>query len=148
MRKPKENKNKVNGRCSAYGCYRVPEGNRTLCNTCRSRKIRTEDPERYAYNNLRSSARKRGIPFTLTLEQFRKFCVQTEYMNGKGLGKKSYTVDRIREGEGYHIDNIQCLTRSQNTKKYWVHYDWQTRTARVSDVTNRVEAEDDGDNPF
>jgi hypothetical protein len=126
----------VKGICHAKGCQ-----NRTvkcrICATCRSRKRRLADPVKYSYYNKKSRAKQRkskrfpdGIPFTLTLEQFREFCYEVDYVPGQGRHRLSHDVDRIKEEEGYHIWNIQKLRKDKNIKKY-LQYDFQTRHAKV-----------------
>ena len=48
-----QKKNIIKGICATKFCSRKPDGNRILCNTCRSKKNRSKDPVRYAYNNLK-----------------------------------------------------------------------------------------------
>lgn len=110
-------KHRKKGYCQAKGCFREVTG-RKLCNTCRSRSAKLADPVKYAYKNLKFNARRRGILFTITLDQFREFCHRVQYIGFKGRKSESYTIDRIHNDLGYHIDNIQILTLSDNVKKY------------------------------
>ena len=64
---------------------------------------------------LRHSARKRKLPFTLTLPEFRKFCEETRYLERRGNEPESLTIDRINPNEGYHIWNIRVLTHEENS---------------------------------
>lgn len=96
------------------------------CSTCRSRKCRESDPVRYAFNNLKAHAKARGILFTITLDQFRTFCHRVKYIGFSGRKADSFTIDRIHNDIGYHIDNIQVLKQAENTKKYF-SYDWRSR---------------------
>ncbi len=72
---------------------------------------------RYAYQVLKNNARARGKEFTLTLEEFEKFCYETEVLHGRGRTSTSFHIDRKRDHEGYHKDNIQVLTNAENVKK-------------------------------
>ena len=96
--------------------------NRKLCNTCSKRKYRLENPVKDAYYNLKNSAKKRGIEFTLTFKQFEKFCIKTDYIVKKGIHKTGYGVDRKDVTKGYTASNIQCLTNSQNAQKRHLEY--------------------------
>lgn len=96
------------------------------CGTCRSRKCREADPVRYAYNNLKAHAKARGILFTITLDDFRGFCRRVKYIGFSGRNPDSYTIDRIHNDVGYHIDNIRAVTNAENVKKYF-SYDYRTR---------------------
>lgn len=71
-------------------------------------------PESYTYSLLKSNAKRRGKEFTLTLEEFKTFCQETGYLQGKGKKKKSMSIDRIDHTKGYSIDNIQILSLSEN----------------------------------
>lgn len=108
--------------------------NRTFdkhCSTCRSKKCRANNPYRYAFNNIRNRAKQRGLAFTITFEQFKTFCIKTKYIAGKGRSADSYTIDRIYNNIGYHIDNIQVLVKRDNTRKYYLSYDWERKIATI-----------------
>ena len=87
-----------------------------------SQEWRAKNPIRAAYLQLKSNAKRRGKGFSLTLDQFKRFCVKTKYINVKGVNAESYHIDRIDETKGYSIDNIQLLTNRENVKKYFDHY--------------------------
>lgn len=94
---------------------------------------RKRDPVRYAYQNLKDNTKHRGIHFDLTIEQFREFCIEYDYIAGKGRSATSYTIDRIDVTQGYTVDNIQRLTKSENSRKRWLEYDWRTKQAKYTD---------------
>lgn len=95
----------------------------TRCSTCRSRRRAKNNPVSYFFNLLKVNAKRRGVDFDLTLEQFRDFCVEVDFIKRKGKKITSLTVDRIRADRGYHIDNIQALPLSFNSKKVvYDHY--------------------------
>jgi hypothetical protein len=116
------------GYCSNRYCNNKCSG--SMCSTCRCRKSRLDDPVRYAYNNLKNRAQQRGKEFTITLDEFRKFCVRVKYIGRRGRSAESFTIDRAREEDGYHIDNIQVMKLKDNIKKYF-NYCWQTKRAYV-----------------
>ena len=64
---------------------------------------------------LRHSARKRKLPFTLTVESFQKWCFETGYLEKRGNKPGDLTVDRIDWNEGYHIWNMQVMTHAENS---------------------------------
>lgn len=134
-------KQPVKGKCATAFCNRKPQGK--FCSSCRCRLSRIKDPVRYAYNNLKNRAKQRNVVFTITLEQFREFCVKTKYIAGKGKSADSYTIDRIHEDIGYHADNIQVLVKRDNIKKYFLNYDWRTKQAMVWKPVDATPSEDD-----
>jgi hypothetical protein len=75
-------------------------------------------PEKYAFNNLKQNAKRRGKVFELTFEQFQQFAVETEYMAGKGITKHGLHIDRIDPEKGYLIQNIRVLTNSENVIRH------------------------------
>ena len=113
------------GRCQALRCDRKTHG-RKLCSTHRAQKSREADPVRYAYTSLKNNAKRRDILFTITLAQFRKFCRKVKYIGFSGRSADSYTIDRIYNNLGYHIDNIKVMTKADNIKKYFT-YDWRRK---------------------
>lgn len=116
----------IPGVCAVSRCTRKTHG-RALCSTHRSQKCRLQDPVKYAWQNLKTNAKRRNIPFTITLEQFRQWCHRVTYIGFSGRSADSWTVDRIHNDIGYHIDNIQVLQNKNNIKKYFT-YDWRSRT--------------------
>ncbi len=61
-----------------------PKKKRRQCSTCLSRIYRHNNRVKYAYDTLRSNAKRRGHGFELTLEQFEKFAIATDYIINKG----------------------------------------------------------------
>src|SRR4051812_25908021 len=44
------------------------------CWKCRARMLKERHPATYVLNAIRQRAKKRKIPFTITLEEFKKWC--------------------------------------------------------------------------
>lgn len=118
-------------RCKSPYCRNHSHG-RQFCSTCRNRKFRAADPIRAAYNNLKSSATRRGLEFTITLDYFRRFCYKYKFVKNMGRTAHSYSVDRIDNTKGYIPGNIQALTIAQNSSKGTkvLSYDWYHKTAK------------------
>lgn len=70
-----------------------------------------------AWRCLKDHAKARGISFTLSFSHFRRFALQTDYLNKTGNGAHCLTVDRIDNLRGYSKNNIQPLTRAKNSEK-------------------------------
>lgn len=119
---------------------------RKICDKCYSRLHRERYPMKNAYWNLKSNAKRRGKIFELTFEEFQQFCYETDYLQGRGKKKTSYSIDRIDNNKGYILSNIRVMTLSDNARKGKKHldYDWQTGNARVVETTYRkIEVDDD-----
>jgi hypothetical protein len=153
MSKKKRQKDR---QCKTKGCRRSARPHRTICNTCDKKIWRQKYPMKASFQSLRQNTRRREKiqgkpkPFTITFEDFKEFCYETEYMAGKGRNKNSHSVDCIVEELGYVRGNLQKLTVSENSlkeharRKKVLSYDWQTGTATViSEIKN-----EDTDNPF
>lgn len=87
------------------------------CTTCDKKVWRKNNPMKAVFQTLRQNARRRGKVFTLTFEQFQKFCRETRYMRGRGREQKSYTIDREKNELGYTADNIRMLPKGENSRK-------------------------------
>jgi len=124
--------------CGKYEC----SPHRKICSHCIYLKRKERDPQRVAYTNLKAHAKVRGKEFSLTLEEFRQFCIKTLYLNNSGTGRDSYHIDRIDETRGYTADNIQCITNVQNVKKYIA---FVQRTERGIEFTTKIVRHQDED---
>lgn len=79
--------------------------------------LKERRPWTYVINMLRHSARKRNLPFTLTLAEFKEFCEKTGYLERRGNKPTDLTIDRIDWNDGYHIHNIRVLTHEENSEQ-------------------------------
>jgi len=75
------------------------------------------NPLGYTYSRLKQNAKRRRKTFTLTLEQFGQFCTETNYLELKGKQGSNLSIDRINNGKGYEVGNLQVLTLSANSRK-------------------------------
>lgn len=103
--------------CKTTGCINSKKQG-SYCYACAKMRWAKKNPARYAYNNLRGNARRRGKEFELTFEEFQQFCIKTKYLNGKGRSATGLHIDRINPKLGYTKDNIQVLTNRENVQKY------------------------------
>lgn len=88
------------------------------------REWRTKNPIRATYNQLKQNAKRRDVPFELTLDDWKVFLtLHPEYLQKRGLNPDSASVDRLKayDDKGfklpYRLDNLQVLTLSENTLK-------------------------------
>ena len=63
---------RVAGVCPVKYCRHPARHKNGPCSKCRNRKWRANNPAKSALMDLRSSAKKRGLGFTLTLEEYNK----------------------------------------------------------------------------
>ncbi len=112
-----EKRKNEKGLCITRYCSREHAKQRRYCYRCKHRRHAKSKPISYAFQNLKSNAKRRGKEFSLTLKEFTEFVENSGYMDRKGKTKMAFSVDRIDEGKGYSADNIQVLTISENRKK-------------------------------
>lgn len=103
------------GLCKHWGCKRKSRPGGLDCEVCKARKARLRHPVRFAYRDLRTNARRRGVPFTLTLEQFRELVGGTQWEKRRGRNPDSLTIDRIDPSLGYEPGNVRLLTHQTNS---------------------------------
>ena len=104
-------------KCATKHCRNDAAKGRTICFKCKSARYKQNNPERHAYNTLKNNAKRRGVFFNLSFEEFKEFCYKYDYIAGRGRTKESYSIDRIDNMKGYTKDNIQVLTLSENSSK-------------------------------
>lgn len=126
--KTSENKKQEGVFCCAIKCKNKPnKRKRGLCHKHYHVHRRIVDPIYDRWVNFKGNAAKRpwkgsiGIPFTVTLQEFRDFCQRTGYIIKKGMRGMNCTLDRIENKEGYHIWNIQIKSIAANIRKYHDH---------------------------
>jgi len=106
-------------RCTTPRCRKavLPSGKSPYCNRCKARRFKEAHPLKYAFNKLRGRARERGHQFSLSLSQFMDLAHKSGWATGRGKTADSLSFDRIDETQGYHVDNLQVLTLSENSAK-------------------------------
>jgi len=111
-------KNKDRKLCKAYKC-KNPRAGKTdrFCSKHRHRFRKENDIVAYTYNLRKSRAKQRGHSFTITLEEFRKWCAENDYIDKKGKKAGSASIDRKDDSIGYTYDNMQILSLSDNSAK-------------------------------
>ncbi len=103
-------------KCATKFCRK--KSHRKYCPKCVSKKYRETKPLEYCYHALKNNAKRRKKLFALTLEEFKQFCVETNYLDKKGRTSKKYSIDRICNDVGYIRSNIRCITVAENTSKH------------------------------
>lgn len=105
--------------CSAYRCGNPRAPKKRFCHKHHARFQKETNPAGYFYSLLKQNAKHRGKEFRLTLDEFKQFCSETNYLELKGKTAKSASIDRIDHTKGYEIGNIQLLTLRENSAKRW-----------------------------
>jgi hypothetical protein len=95
--------------------------------TCRSRKRRMKDPCKYYHSNLKSRAKQRPKEFSITLEYFRQWCAEVDFVIGVD------SVDRKDNELGYIEGNLNKIPLIDNIRKYW---DWDRKRKGLDPLTD------------
>jgi len=104
-------------KCSTPYCRNDRVKGRTKCSKCNMRWLKEHHLDTYTFNILRCNAKRRGKIFNITLNQFRKFCKETNYLELKGKNASSASIDCKIPEKGYSYENMQILTLAENTIK-------------------------------
>ena len=110
-------KNRRKGICVAHGCMNSHSKKDRFCSKHRHRYNKWMNPLKYTFYKRKYRAKEREIEWNLTLEEFKEFCDETNYMELKGKMSHSASIDRIDPSKGYEKGNIQILSLGDNTRK-------------------------------
>lgn len=97
------------------------------------RKWRANNPLLATYTIVKGNAKRRNIPFYITLEDFGQLCKITNYLELKGRNATDLSLDRIVDEAGYVMGNVRVITVSENTKKRNARKTWSIRVTRQPD---------------
>jgi hypothetical protein len=103
--------------CRVKFCRNDRAPSRRVCYKHHMQLFRARNPTRATYNQAKSKAKQRGIPFRLTFDEFKSICEASGYIEGKGHGPSDLTLDRVDPNRGYVFDNIKVITMSENSSK-------------------------------
>ena len=116
-------KNKKEGICPVYRCSNKIGKKKRFCHKHHARYQKETNLLGYTYSSLKQNAKHRSIPFKLTLNEFREFCEENNYLSLKGKTANSASIDRIEVSKGYEKGNLQVLSLSANSiKRHEVDY--------------------------
>lgn len=109
------------------------------CPKCISRRWKQAHPITYAFHKLKCRAKERGHEFTLSIAKF------TELWHA-GLGSlrgktaQSMSINRIQNWRGYHDDNVEFKTLSENSRLRFVPYfkDKAQEAAEIAETEKKV----------
>jgi hypothetical protein len=90
-----------------------------------------------AFKDLRSNAKRRGIAFDLTLEEFVMLCDATGYMDSRGRQADDKSIDRIIPSLGYTLSNLRVIRVAENSRKAAVDRKID-RLQRLKDAVDRA----------
>lgn len=124
-------------RCIVPGCRKEPKAGNRKCPKCQKAAWRQNNKMKAAYAMCRDNAIRRGKVFELTFEQFEKFAIEHNYIQGKGRTSRGLSIDREKNELGYTVANIRIMEFGQNASKKdkILNYNWFDKTATVTELT-------------
>lgn len=117
-------------KCATKHCRNEKKPTESICYCCTQARWKQNSPFAYHYNALRNNARRRGKDISLTLDQYTEFAKANGLFAPDGTKRKNRTIDRIDPARGYHLDNIQVLTTSENSRKRYVDH-WRAQAENL-----------------
>jgi len=99
------------GCCDVKHCRNRRRGKSFMCSKHIMQEWRANNPVTSILNTIRDRARRRGIPFSLSLQEFKEFCATN------GYNSRQHHIDRDDPTDGYHLHNIVVLGASANIAK-------------------------------
>lgn len=112
-------KNKPKHLCPAYRCKKSKADRKRFCHKHHHVHQKETNLAGYTYMLLKCNAKRRGKVFTITLQDFKAFCEETNYLVLKGKKANSASIDRINPSLGYEKGNLQVLSLSANVSKHY-----------------------------
>jgi hypothetical protein len=113
----REKRRKAN-RCNFNTCKaKRGAGKLAYCNRHNYLVKKARDPIREIFYRRRGNAARRGKDWTITLDNFRDWCLFTNYHNKTSRSAYGLTIDRKDSRHGYHIWNIRTLRYDANSSK-------------------------------
>lgn len=127
-----QKRKKAQGICITPFCTKKAAGGKAgaaKCHSCIREQKKQSNPLKFAYDQWRANCRRRKKVNTVTLEEFRSFVADTNYLRKTGRGAKKFTISRKSEcvdgcprewcqAHGYHFHNIESITLRENIYKY------------------------------
>jgi hypothetical protein len=72
------------------------------------------DDPKDAFRNHRSRAKRRGIPFLLTYEEWLSIWEASGHLHEKGRGADKYCMGRYDDRGPYAVGNVEIITNRRN----------------------------------
>ncbi len=78
------------------------------------KKWRLENPYEYAYQTQRNNAKRRGIDFNLTYEEWLSIWENSGHFNERGRKLGQYVMSRFNDIGDYSINNVEIIVMQKN----------------------------------
>jgi hypothetical protein len=74
-------------------------------------------PAKYAYNAHKCSAKKRGIPFLLTFDEWWTIWDASGNWEQRGRGRDEFCMARVKDKGAYVVGNVSICTHADNARE-------------------------------
>ena len=102
-----------------------------------ARAWEAKNPEKKGYINHKSHAKRRGIPFLLTFEEWWAVWEQSGKWEQRGFRKGQYVMARFADQGAYEVGNVRICTVSENALERAANWSDESR-ARMAAWTTRA----------
>ena len=111
---------------------------------------RLKNPMKAAYQTMKYNATRRGVPFEISFEYFRRFAFKTRLLTKRGRTPESFCVDRIDNERGYIEGNLAVLTFSDNGYKGYLEREiyWEDAGEGRGQLKRKLHKPDLRNHPF
>ena len=97
--------------CLARGCSQPRYGRGRFCNRHKCGLWSLNNPLSRRYISKKADAKRRGIPFKLSFQQFAELALRGGLLDGDNH------LDRRDPRKGYQVDNVRVVPASWNLRK-------------------------------
>ena len=134
-------------KCSTPYCRnrteRCGKSHRKKCPKCRAKDYKKKHPFRYYFNAHKCNAKRRGIPWHLSFEEFQQIWKQSGKWKQK-LSGQLWEMHRLDPDKGYKINNIVIIKKSlhveiTNIERRW-HVEFKYRPTNQTGSSSIEEA--------
>lgn len=84
----------------------------------RARKWAENNPERAAFKSQRNRAKRRGIPFLMTFDEWWKVWQDSGRWDQRGRLEGQYVMARFGDSGPYAINNVRICSKEENRAEY------------------------------
>ena len=92
-----------------------------------------------AYQMQKKRAKRRGILFLLTFEEWLDIWVSSGHWEQRGRGADKYCMSRVGDLGGYEVGNVFIQLHSDNVKDAWTNSKADERKAKMKEAQSRPE---------
>jgi hypothetical protein len=86
--------------------------------TCEKRSKRSKLHQ--TYHNQWHTAKRRGIPFRLTFDEWFAIWLDSGHLEERGSGRDQYVMARLGNQGAYEVGNVKIITASEMSREAYL----------------------------